>query len=436
MCENIKLGDYILNKITGVTRRDIFDLFRKGITEDNWLSTENIFYPYYGRFDIVEFLKRLYNLADLKSIDSRVDNAEEEIIMHTHNGDYPDDWIFEDERFQLFDGEDNILLDFICEVFHPEVRDENGVWERYLERINVLLKEDGYEIVATSKLSGRDVYSWKIYRIIPDMYIPFSERNKSLILNKKISVKLPNGVRYQLFKVMNEYDEIFYLTDKTNWNYTKYSSEYVLEDINKFYLPKHYVNKELVEIKGFKDFQEGTSPSTVFDVIESFSRHTTEYEKFEKEINTIFKLNDINIELKSGEIHSINNIAIELDSSIRISEAGIEELIATADDLYRKGKYSYAVEKIWDAFERIKTYYYPALNKKKSAEKIIKDISFENENIEMMFDVEFKTLTDIGNNYRIRHHEINKIDISKELHYKYFYKRCLALISVLLENLQ
>lgn len=55
MCENIKLGDYILNKITGVTRRDIFDLFRKGITEDNWLSTENIFYPYYGRFEIVDF---------------------------------------------------------------------------------------------------------------------------------------------------------------------------------------------------------------------------------------------------------------------------------------------------------------------------------------------------------------------------------------------
>lgn len=204
------------------------------------------------------------------------------------------------------------------------------------------------------------------------MYIPFSERNKSLILNKKISVKLPNGVRYQLFKVMNEYDEIFYLTDETNWNYTKYISEYVLEDINKFYVPKHYVNKELVEIKGFKDFQEGTSPSTVFDVIESFSRHTTVYEKFEKEINTIFKLNDISIELKSGEIHSTNDIAIELDSSIRFSEVGIEELIATADDLYRKGKYSYAVEKIQDAFERIKTYYYPALNKKNQQKKLLK----------------------------------------------------------------
>ena len=105
--------------------------------------------------------------------------------MHTHNGDYPDDWIFEDERFQLFDGEDKILLNFICEAFHPEVRDENGVWERYLEKINTLLNEDDYEIVATSKLSGRDVFRWRTYIKKPSMYIPYSERNKSLITGKK-----------------------------------------------------------------------------------------------------------------------------------------------------------------------------------------------------------------------------------------------------------
>lgn len=422
-----------MNKITGVTRRDIFDLFKKGITEDNWLITETIYYPYYGRFEIVDFLKRLYNLADWEIQDSRVDNAEEEITMHTHNGDYPDDWIFEDERFQLFDGEDKILLNFICEVFHPEVRDENGVWERYLEKINTLLNEDGYEIVATSKLSGRDVFSWRTYIKKPSMYIPYSERNKSLITGKKNSIKLPNAARHQLFKVMNEYNETFMFTSETNFNYYKSINDLVLEDITKFYIPKHYVGSELVEINEFSDFKEGTRPFTVFDVIESFSRHTNEYEKFEKEINTIFKLNDISIELKSGEIHLTNNITIELDSSIRISEVGIEELIVTAEDLYRKGKYSYAVEKIWDAFERIKTYYYPSLNKKKSAEKIIKDISFENENIKMMFDIEFKTLTDIGNNYRIRHHEKNKVDISNDLHYEYFYKRCLSLISIILK---
>lgn len=424
-----------MNKITGVTRRDIFDLFKKGITEDNWLIRETIYYPYYGRFEIVDFLKRLYNLADWESQDSRVDNAEEEITMHTHNGDYPDDWIFEDERFQLFDGEDNILLNFICEVFHPEVRDENGVWERYLEKINTLLNEDGYEIVATSKLSGRDVFSWRTYIKKPSMYIPFSERNKSLITGKKNSIKLPNAARHQLFKVMNEYNETFMFTSETNFNYYKSINDLVLEDITKFYIPKHYVGSELVEINEFSDFKEGTRPFTVFDVIESFNRHTTKSSQFRNEINAIFKLNNINVELRNGEVHSTSNKAIGLDDSTNINEAGLEELIRTAEDLYNKSEYSYAVEKIWDAFERIKTYY-PTLDKKKSAEKIINDISYGNEHIKKMFDNEFKVLTDTGNSYRIRHHEINKIDISKELHYKYFYKRCLALISVIVENLQ
>ena len=424
-----------MNKITGITRRDIFDLFKKGITEDNWLTTETIYYPYYGRFEIVDFLKRLYNLADWESKDPRVDNAEEEITMHIHNGDYPDNWIFEDKRFQLFDGEDYILLKFLCEVFHPEVRDENGIWERYLEKINTLLNEDGYEIVATSKLSGRDVFSWRTYIKKPSMYIPFSERNKALITGKKNSIKLPNAARYQLFKVMNEYNETFMFTSETNFNYYKSINDLVLEDITKFYIPKHYVGSELVEINEFSDFKEGTSPFTVFDVIESFNRHTTKSSLFRNEINAIFRLNNINVELRNGEVRSTSNKAIGLDDSTNINEAGIEELIRIAEDLYNKGEYSYAVEKIWDAFERIKTYY-STLDKKKSAEKIINDISYGNEHIKKMFDNEFKVLTDTGNSYRIRHHEINKIDIIKELHYKYFYKRCLALISVIVENLQ
>lgn len=243
-------------------------------------------------------------------------------------------------------------------------------------------------------------------------------------------------MRYQLFKVIGAYDEEFYLTDETNWNYTKYSSEYVLEDINKFYVAKHYVGGNLTEIKKFSDFQKGTSPFIIFDVIESFCRHITNVEGFENELNAIFKLHNIGVELRADEIHS--SISETLAPYVKINEAGIEELIRTAEDLYIKvkGKYSYAVEKIWDAFERIKTYYYPTLDKRKSAEKIIENISYGNENIKKMFDIEFKALTNIGNSYRVRHHEIDKIDISKELHYKYFYKRCLALISVILENLQ
>lgn len=424
-----------MGNISGIIRRDIIDLFKNGITEDNWLVEETIYYPYYGRFDIVDFLKRLYKLDTWESGDSRLKNAEQEIMMHTRNGDYSDNWIFDDERFHLIDGTDNVFLDFLCEVFHPEVRDENKEWKKYFEKINSLLREDGYELVASSKISGRDVFSWRTYIKKPSMYIPFSERNKSLITGKKNSIKLPNAARHQLFKVMNEYNEIFMFTSETNFNYYKSINDLVLEDITKFYIPKHYVGSELVEINEFSDFKEGTRPFTVFDVIESFNRHTTKSSQFRNEINAIFKLNNINVELRNGEVHSTSNKAIGLDDSTNINEAGLEELIRTAEYLYNKGEYSYAVEKIWDAFERIKTSY-PTLDKKKSAEKIINDISYGNEHIKKMFDNEFKALTDIGNSYRIRHHEIYKIDISKELHYKYFYKRCLALISVIVENLQ
>ena len=424
-----------LGNISGIIRRDIIDLFKNGITEDNWLVEETIYYPYYGRFDIVDFLKRLYKLDTWESGDSRLKNAEQEIMMHTRNGDYSDNWIFDDERFHLIDGTDNVFLDFLCEVFHPEVRDENKEWKKYFEKINSLLREDGYELVASSKISGRDVFSWRTYIKKPSMYIPFSERNKSLITGKKNSIKLPNAARHQLFKVMNEYNEIFMFTSETNFNYYKSINDLVLEDITKFYIPKHYVGSELVEINEFSDFKEGTRPFTVFDVIESFNRHTTKSSQFRNEINAIFKLNNINVELRNGEVHSTSNKAIGLDDSTNINEAGLEELIRTAGYLYNKGEYSCAVEKIWDAFERIKTSY-PTLDKKKSAEKIINDISYGNEHIKKMFDNEFKALTDIGNSYRIRHHEIYKIDISKELHYKYFYKRCLALISVIVENLQ
>lgn len=52
-----------------------------------------------------------------------------------------------------------------------------------------------------------------------------------------------------------------------------------------------------------------------------------------------------------------------------------------------------------------------------------------------MYNREFKELTTLGNDFRIRHHEISKIDIEDDLLYKYFYKRCISLISTALEYL-
>ena len=111
-------------------------------------------------------------------------------------------------------------------------------------------------------------------------------------------------------------------------------------------------------------------------------------------------------------------------------------MINKAEVLYSEGKYSGAVEKIWDTFERIKTYYAPTLKKNKSVERVIDDITKRNTNIRQMFENEFRLLIDIGNSYCIRHHEVGKITVSNGIHFEYFYKRCFTLISVVLKELQ
>ena len=45
-------------------------------------------------------------------------------------------------------------------------------------------------------------------------------------------------------------------------------------------------------------------------------------------------------------------------------------------------------------------------------------------------------LTKFGNNYCIRHHEKNKMAIENDLQYKYFYLRCYALVSVVIDSLK
>ena len=148
--------------ITEITKRDIYELFRDGITDHDLLDIQ-IQYPYYGRLGEIEFLERLYNLKKMKSHDSRYSNAYEDIVQHTiNNDDYPYCWVFTDDRFQLNKGSDDIFLRFLCEVFHPLVRNEQLEWRRFFYEINKLIRVDGYELYPKEKISGRDVYSWRL----------------------------------------------------------------------------------------------------------------------------------------------------------------------------------------------------------------------------------------------------------------------------------
>ena len=90
-----------------------------------------------------------------------------------------------------------------------------------------------------------------------------------------------------------------------------------------------------------------------------------------------------------------------------------------------------AVEKLWDAFERIKTYFGP--DKKKAVEILIKQISGDLNNTH--FNEEFKKFTNIGNNYRIRHHETNKAEIKEDKYLSYLFFSMLNLLNLCLVSL-
>ena len=126
-----------MNRITEITKRDILDLFQNGLEIDEFFQTRTVTYNYYGRLEEIDFLKRLYDLERMPSFDSRFANAEQDIWQHTvNNDDYPYCWVFEDKRFNLQDGSDEVYLKFLCEVFHPAVRYDKGYWKPIRKRFD------------------------------------------------------------------------------------------------------------------------------------------------------------------------------------------------------------------------------------------------------------------------------------------------------------
>lgn len=157
------------NRITEVTREAIFDYLIDRNSEElnayvyqqspSFQTPERVFY-YSGRRDDLTFLSRLYDVESLPSDDSPT--FRNEIIRHTiQNQDFAYGWVFHDSRLQLDSGNDENLLKFLCEMFHPLVRSEESDWEGVKEDINNLLRIDGYEIYESEKISGRSVFSYR-----------------------------------------------------------------------------------------------------------------------------------------------------------------------------------------------------------------------------------------------------------------------------------
>lgn len=121
-----------------------------------------------------------------------------------------------------------------------------------------------------------------------------------------------------------------------------------------------------------------------------------------------------------------------------LKDSGLKELIKESVLLYLKpgdSNIQLALEKIWDAFERVKTYY-PNLDKKESSLKVIDEVSLGQNDFKELIHSEFVELTKIGNRFRIRHHETDKVDFIDNSHKEYLFNRCSSLLSLCINCLK
>ncbi|MGG0887939.1 AbiJ-NTD4 domain-containing protein [Brevibacillus parabrevis] len=171
-----------------------------------------------------------------------------------------------------------------------------------------------------------------------------------------------------------------------------------------------------------------------------FPGTNNEKEKFRVEVNQIFARNGVVFYLDSDGMVK-RHLPTQLDTvlqnlNVRSKDDRLNELVNLAIEHIRKPKEidrQIALEKIWDAFERIKTFYDPN-NKKTSAQTLVSKIAAGTPEFEDLLDVEFKTLTDIGNKYQIRHFEANKIQITSMKQVDYLFYRMIALIDICMDK--
>lgn len=450
-----------MNKISDITRQDILDIIKDGFVEEfdepvydetgKYVTEKNIYMPFLGRLDEISFFTRLYDLESLPSQDPRYKDALGDISCHLRWGDYEDFWFFQDKRFNLMHGDgDEPLLNFICEMLHPAVREEKSPWKLYLQKFNELLQADGYEIYAAQHLSGRDIYKVRDFVAIEAPLLPdnlFSERYKALIdfgngaSVDNISGKVDFTAKKHLCKVMSEFAEPMKIKRNRYDNWVD-NTDALTEAINRLndFLEIPLINMSMYAFTGTsqEDLLASQFTPFLFDIIEFQFDELSHGEKteFQTKINASLKKDHVSFYLSDrGLIEILNDyevLSAEIIQSINnVSEPGIQELLSEAIAKHMQPTFQAhkdAAEKIWDAFERLKTYY-TSMDKKASATKVVSDIAGGQADYITLFNAEFKALTDIGNDFRIRHHETNKIDITDIRHYDYFFNRCLSLIS-------
>lgn len=156
-----------------------------------------------------------------------------------------------------------------------------------------------------------------------------------------------------------------------------------------------------------------------------------------EDVNRLFRRNRLPYEIQgNGQVQRIGPPVLRETLAGSMFQTGDDELNRLLENAREKFKSpdpkvrSESLEKLWDAWERLKTLYG---DKKASIERLISE-GIAEENLQTKITQEARELTDIGNTFQIRHFEKGKVPITEGEHIDYLFHRMFALIWLLLKR--
>ena len=159
---------------------------------------------------------------------------------------------------------------------------------------------------------------------------------------------------------------------------------------------------------------------------------------FEEEVNRIFERNGMAFELKQGQVTRMAPTGLQEALAETVFHTGDKTLDELLEDARRKllnrdlKVRRESLEKLWDAWERLKTIE-PGKDKRMKTTALLAKASIE-PSFQERLKTEAKELTDIGNKFMIRHTETDKVPISESTHIDYLFHRMFAIIRLLLKS--
>ena len=165
----------------------------------------------------------------------------------------------------------------------------------------------------------------------------------------------------------------------------------------------------------------------------------TKKQEFQDNINRIFARNGIAYELNSDGV-VVRLAPAVLGESLtkvlfRTGDATLDQLLEesrrkflTPDPAIRRE----AVERLWDAWERVKSLEDPK-DKKRSISTLLDKTATES-NFRLLLEEEARKLTDIGNSFHIRHTEVTQTQVTDSAHIDYLFHRLFSMVQLLLSK--